>query len=74
MESSSQPTEQEQQAAAVGGTISGYTCAGIFAANPPTKRAQRVPWAVLNRDENEQKVAYGCGKNIIIRDLGENGW
>ena len=37
--------------------------------NPQTKRATRVKWSMKPSKDGEQLLAYGSGKNLIVRDL-----
>lgn len=45
----------------------------IFTPNPTTKRAFRVKWSLKpNNNAGERIIAYGVGKNLVLRDL--NNW
>ena len=46
-----------------------FTLAAIYPPNPITKRAFRVKWSMKPSTEGQQIVAYGSGKNLVIRDL-----
>ena len=51
-----------------------FTCTNMLAPNPSAKRAQRVKWSMKpSKDENEQIIAYGSGKNVVFRNLKEPG-
>jgi hypothetical protein len=49
---------------------SAFTLEGIFPPNPQAKRANRVRWS-LKPSGDEQILAYGCQKNLVIRNLSE---
>ena len=48
-----------------------FTLVGIFPPNPVAKRATRVKWSLKPQAGEQQIVAYGAQKNLVVRKLAE---